>query len=200
MLPADVLRQLRRLQLTARRAVRTPFGGEYRSAFKGAGLAFDEVREYQPGDDVRGIDWNVTARVGSPFVKRYVEERELTVLLVVDGSGSLRFGTQATAKRTVAAELAAVVAVAAAGHNDRVGLLAFTDRIETHLRPGKGGRHAVRVLRQILFPTPAAARTSPPPSTTSPAGTAGGPSSSCSRTSWRTGTSGRSAGPPAPTT
>jgi uncharacterized protein (DUF58 family) len=155
MLPPDVLKQLRRLHLRARRAVRTLFGGEYQSAFKGAGLAFDEVREYLPGDDVRTLDWNVTARMGQPFVKRYVEERELTVLLVTDASASLRFGTGTSAKRGVAAELAAVVAFAAVGNNDRVGLISFTDRVETFVRPAKGGRHAVRLLRQVLFPTPA---------------------------------------------
>src|SRR5215475_1917829 len=113
MLPADVLRQVRRLHLRARRVVQTLLGGEYHSAFKGTGLSFEEVREYQPGDDVRGIDWNVTARMGHPFIKRYVEERELTVLLAVDVSASLRFGTQMRTKRVVAAELAALLALCA---------------------------------------------------------------------------------------
>src|SRR6476619_233464 len=106
MLPAEVMRQIRRLQLRARRAVQTLLGGEYHSVFKGTGLSFEEVREYQPGDDVRPIDWNVTARMGSPFIKRFVEERELTVLLAVDVSGSQRFGTQRHTKRAVAAEVA----------------------------------------------------------------------------------------------
>src|SRR5437763_16887580 len=123
MLPAEVMRQIRRLQLRARRAVQTLLGGEYQSAFKGAGLSFEEVREYQPGDDVRSIDWNVTARIGHAFIKRYVEERELTVLLAVDLSASQRFGTQARTKRTVAAELAALLALCAAGNNDRIGLV-----------------------------------------------------------------------------
>jgi hypothetical protein len=104
------MRQIRRLQLQARRAVQALLGGEYHSVFKGTGLSFEEVREYEPGDDIRSIDWNVTARVGAPFIKRYVEERELTVLLLVDVSGSQRFGTQKQAKRAVAAELAALVA------------------------------------------------------------------------------------------
>jgi len=159
MLPLEVMRQIRRLQLRARRAVRTLFGGEYRSAFKGAGLSFEEVREYQPGDDVRGIDWNVTARMGSAFVKRYAEERELTVVLMVDFSASRLFGTGPTTKRAVAAELATVLAFAAVSHNDRVTLLGFTHEIERHVRPGKGTRHALRVLREVLYFEPRSPRT-----------------------------------------
>ena len=151
MLPAEVTRQVRRLQLRARRAVLTLLGGEYRSAFKGAGLSFEEVRDYQPGDDVRSIDWNVTARMGHPFVKRYAEDRELTVLLATDQSASQRFGTNVVAKRAAAAELAAVLAFAAVAHNDRVGLLGFTDAVERYVPPGKGPRHALRVLRDVLF-------------------------------------------------
>ena len=151
MLPAEVMRQVRRLQLRARRAVRTLMGGEYRSAFKGSGLSFEEVRAYQPGDDVRSIDWNVTARMGQPFLKRYAEERELTVILMVDLSGSQRFGTGAITKRAVAAELAAVLAFAAVSHNDRVGMLGFTDQIERYVPANKGPRHALRVLRDVLF-------------------------------------------------
>ena len=130
MLPADVLRQVRRLHLRARRLVQTLLGGEYHSAFKGAGLSFEEVREYQPGDDVRAIDWNVTARVGHPFIKRFVEERELTLILAVDVSGSQRFGTRQLSKRAVAAELAALLALCAVSNNDRVGLVAFTETVE----------------------------------------------------------------------
>lgn len=151
MLPADVLRQIRRLQIRARRAVATLLGGEYHSAFKGTGLAFDEVREYQPGDDVRGIDWNVTARMGSPYLKRYVEERELTILLAVDVSASGRFGTGERTKRTVAAEIAALVAFCAVNNNDRVGLLAVSDRVERFVPPNKGTRHVLRLLRDILY-------------------------------------------------
>src|SRR5947209_3001622 len=120
MLPREVLRQIRRLQLLARRAVEDLLGGAYRSVFKGAGMAFEEVWEYQPGDDIRAIDWNVTARTGHPFIKRYIEERERTVLLVVDWSGSQEFGTGPQRKREVAAELAAVLAFSAISNNDRV--------------------------------------------------------------------------------
>lgn len=160
MLPVEVMRQIRRLQLRARRAVQTLLGGEYHSVFKGTGLSFEEVREYQPGDDVRSIDWNVTARMGAPFIKRFVEERELTVLLVVDVSGSQRFGTQKHTKRTVAAEVAALVAFSAVANNDRVGLLAVSSEVERFIPPAKGTRHALRVLRDILFFEPRHAGTS----------------------------------------
>ena len=150
MLPADVLRQVRRLHLRARRVVQTLLGGEYHSAFKGAGLSFEEVREYQPGDDVRTIDWNVTARTGHPFIKRFVEERELTLILAVDVSGSQRFGTRQLSKRAVAAELAALLALCAVSNNDRVGLVAFTETVERFVPPNKGPRHILRLLRDIL--------------------------------------------------
>jgi uncharacterized protein (DUF58 family) len=150
MLPADVLRQVRRLHLRARRVVQTLLGGEYHSAFKGAGLSFEEVREYQPGDDIRTIDWNVTARMGQPFIKRFVEERELTLILAVDVSSSQRFGTGQFAKRAVAAELAALLSLCAVSNNDRVGLLAFTDSVERFVAPNKGPRHVLRLLRDIL--------------------------------------------------
>jgi uncharacterized protein (DUF58 family) len=150
MLPADVLRQVRRLHLRARRLVQTLLGGEYHSAFKGAGLSFEEVREYQPGDDVRTIDWNVTARTGHPFIKRYVEERELTLLLVVDVSASQRFGTGVMTKRAAAAELAALLALCAVSNNDRVGLVAFSSEVERFVPPNKGPRHVLRLLRDIL--------------------------------------------------
>ncbi len=150
MLPADALRQVRRLHLRARRLVQTLLGGEYHSAFKGAGLSFEEVREYQPGDDVRTIDWNVTARVGHPFIKRFVEERELTIILVVDVSASQGFGTQQLTKRAAAAELAALLGLCAASNNDRVGLLAFSSTIEQYVAPNKGSRHILRLLRDIL--------------------------------------------------
>src|SRR5271166_4796886 len=130
MLPREVIRQIRRLQLRARRAVEDLLGGEYRSVFKGAGIAFEEVREYQPGDDIRTIDWNVTARMGHPFVKRFIEERELTVMLVVDSSASLRYGSRSQQKREIAAEIAAVLAFSAVSNNDRVGLIQLTDRVE----------------------------------------------------------------------
>jgi uncharacterized protein (DUF58 family) len=154
MLPREVLRQIRRLQLKARRAVEDLLGGEYHSVFKGSGMAFEEVRAYQPGDDIRAIDWNVTARMGQPFVKRYIEERELTVMLAVDTSGSQQFGTRAQLKREVAAELAAVLAFSAISNNDRVGLVQFTDRVEHFLPPRKGTRHVLRLIRDVLFRQP----------------------------------------------
>jgi uncharacterized protein (DUF58 family) len=151
MLPRDVLRQIRLLQIRARRAVEDFLGGEYHSVFKGPGIAFEEVREYQPGDDVRTIDWNVTARMGHPFVKRFIEERELTVMLLVDASGSQRFGTLRQEKRDVAAELAAILAFSAISNNDKVGLIAFTDTVERFVPPRKGLRHALRLIRDVLY-------------------------------------------------
>src|SRR5580765_1692978 len=151
MLPRELLRQVRRLQLRARRAVEDLLGGEYHSVFKGAGIAFEEVREYQPGDDIRAIDWNVTARMGHPFIKRFVEERELTVMLAVDASASQAFGTRLQQKREVAAELAAVLAFSAITNNDRVGMLHFTDRVEKIVPPRKGIRHVLRLIREVLF-------------------------------------------------
>jgi uncharacterized protein (DUF58 family) len=155
MLPREVVNQIRRLQLRARRAVEDMLGGEYHSVFKGVGMAFEEVREYQPGDDIRAIDWNVTARMGHPFIKRYIEERELTVILLVDCSGSQQFGTQMQQKREVAAEIAALLAFCAIANNDKVGLIAFTDHVERFVPPRKGTSHALRVIRDILFFQPA---------------------------------------------
>ena len=151
MLSRDLMYRIRRLQLRAKRAVEDPLGGEYRSVFKGAGVAFEEVREYQPGDDIRSIDWNVTARMGHLFVKRYIEERELTLLLVVDASASHQFGTGPLSKREVTAELAALLAFCAAGSNDKVGLLLFSDRVEKYVAPRKGPRHVLRLIRELLF-------------------------------------------------
>jgi uncharacterized protein (DUF58 family) len=160
MLPREVIRQIRRLQLKARRAVEDLLGGEYHSVFKGTGIAFEEVRAYQPGDDIRTIDWNVTARMGHPFIKRFVEERELTVVLAVDCSGSNQFGTRLQQKREVAAELAAVLAFSAISNNDKVGLIAFTDRVERFVPPRKGTRHVLRLIRDVLFYEPKGRRTS----------------------------------------
>lgn len=160
MLPREVLRQIRHLHLLARKAVEDLLGGEYRSVFKGMGIAFEEVREYQPGDDVRTIDWNVTARMGHPYIKRFVEERELTVVLMVDCSASQSFGTRYQQKREVAAELAALLAFSAVSNNDKVGLLAFTDQIEKYLPPRKGTRHVLRLIRDILYFKPEQRRTS----------------------------------------
>jgi uncharacterized protein (DUF58 family) len=159
MLPRDIVRQIRRLHLRARRAVEDLLGGEYHSVFKGAGIAFEEVREYQPGDDVRAIDWNVTARMGHPFIKRFVEERELTVMLLVDASGSQTFGSRRQSKRDVAGELAAILAFSAIANNDKVGLLVFTDQVENYVPPRKGVRHVLRLIRDVLFFEPAHAGT-----------------------------------------
>jgi len=147
---ADVLRQVRRLELRTRRLMDSSFAGEYRSLFKGQGMEFAEVREYQAGDEVRTIDWNVTARMGRPFVKQYVEERELTVMLAIDLSGSSRFGTRPRFKHELAVEMAGVLALAAVRNNDRVGLLLFTDRIEHALPPRKGRKHALRLIRDLM--------------------------------------------------
>lgn len=148
--PPEVLRQVRLIELRTRGWVDSIFGGEYRSIFKGQGMEFTEVREYQPGDEVRFIDWNVTARVGRPHVKQHVEERELTVLLLVDVSGSGQFGTRGRFKSELAAEIAAVLALSAVRNNDRVGLLLFTDRVEHVVPPKKGRRHALRLIRDVL--------------------------------------------------
>src|SRR5580698_10244773 len=151
MIPKDILEKILRIDITTNRLVTDVFAGAYHSVFKGRGMEFDEVREYQPGDDIRSIDWNVTARVGAPFIKRYVEERELTVLLLVDVRGSQRFGTQRQPKRAVAAELAALIAFSAIANNDRVGLIACTDAVERFVAPAKGTKHVLRLLRDILF-------------------------------------------------
>jgi uncharacterized protein (DUF58 family) len=138
------------LELRTRGLVNSLFTGEYRSVFKGQGMEFSEVREYQSGDEVRSIDWNVTARMGKPYVKRYIEERELTVMLCVDLSGSERFGTRRRFKSELASELAAVLAMSAIRNNDRVGAVLFTDRIEHVVPPRKGRRHALRLMRDLL--------------------------------------------------
>ena len=148
--PKEVLRQVRRIELRTRGLVNTRFSGEYHSVFKGQGIEFAEVREYQPGDDVRSIDWNVTARLGHPFVKRYVEERELTVLLLVDLSGSQRWGTRERLKSELVAEVAAALAMSAMRNNDRVGLLLVTDEVEWFVPPRKGRRHVLRLVRDLL--------------------------------------------------
>jgi uncharacterized protein (DUF58 family) len=150
-----VLRQVKLLELRTRGLVNSLFTGEYRSVFKGQGMEFAEVREYQAGDEVRSIDWNVTARMQRPYVKRYIEERELTVMLAVDVSGSERFGTRRRFKSEVASELAAVLAMSAIRNNDRVGALLFTEQIEHVVPPRKGRRHALRLIRDILAFEPA---------------------------------------------
>jgi uncharacterized protein (DUF58 family) len=150
MLTREVLRQVRRLQLRARRAVEDPLGGAYRSVFKGTGIAFEEVREYQPGDEIRSIDWNVTARMGHPFVKRYIEERELTVVFLMDASASMSFGTVDQSKRDVIAEIGALLTLCAVSNNDKVGLVMCSDVIEHFVPPRKGSRHALRLIRDLF--------------------------------------------------
>jgi len=150
MIPEDLIKRIRQIQIYSSRAVNASFAGQYESVFKGRGMQFDEVREYTPGDDIRAIDWNVTARTGKPFIKRFVEERELTVLFAVDLSASGEFGTVNKMKNELAAEFCAVLAFAAAKNNDKVGLLIFTDRIELFIPPKKGSRHVLRLIRELL--------------------------------------------------
>ena len=150
MLSDDLIAKIRRIEITTRKLVNDGFAGEYQSVFKGRGMEFDEVRQYLPGDDVRSIDWNVTARTGEPYVKSYIEERELTVMLTVDVSGSGNFGTRSRFKRELAVELAAVMSFAATTNNDKVGLLLFTDRVELLVPPRKGRSHVLRMLRDLL--------------------------------------------------
>ena len=159
MLTNDLLARIRRIEITTRKLVSDGFAGEYHSVFKGRGMEFDEVRQYYPGDDVRTIDWNVTARTGEPYVKSYIEERELTVMLVVDVSGSGDFGTRNRFKRDLAVELAAVMSFAATTNNDKVGLLLFTDRVELLVPPRKGRSHVLRMVRDLLVFQPAGAGT-----------------------------------------
>jgi len=151
MIPREILRQVRRIQILTTRMVNDVLAGAYHSTFKGRGMEFEEVREYVPGDDVRAIDWNVTARTGLPYVKKFVEERELTVMLLVDASSSGRFGTVGKTKAQIAAELCAVLAFSAIRNNDNVGLIIFTDRIEKFLPPKKGRSHVLRVIREVLY-------------------------------------------------
>ena len=151
MLNDELLAKIRRIDITTRKLVTDGFAGEYQSVFKGRGMEFDEVRQYHPGDDVRMIDWNVTARTGDAYIKSYIEERELTVMLVVDASRSGDFGTRSRFKRELAAELAAVLAFSATTNNDRVGLLVFTDRVELLVPPRKGRSHVLRMVRDLLL-------------------------------------------------
>jgi uncharacterized protein (DUF58 family) len=159
MSPEEVMREVRRIEITTRHLVRDIVAGEYSSAFRGRGVEFAEVREYQPGDDVRTIDWNVTARLGSAYVKRYLEERELTVGFVVDFSASKRFGSRVRTKGDLATEVCAVLALAAARNNDRVGALFFTDRVERMIPARKGRRHALRLISELLSFEPAGSGT-----------------------------------------
>ena len=151
MIPREILKKIRQIELRTNRLVNETLGGQYHSVFKGQGMNFEEVREYQPGDEVRTIDWNVTARMNHPFVKKFVEERELTLMLVVDLSGSGLFGSGEQSKRELAAEIASVLAFSAIRNNDKVGLILFTDDVEKFIPPKKGRRHVLRVIREILF-------------------------------------------------
>lgn len=154
MIPREILKQVRRIEIRTRGLVNEVFSGEYHSVFKGRGMSFAEVREYQYGDDIRNIDWNVTARSGTPFVKVYEEERELTVMLVVDVSASGDFGTRERMKGELAVEICALLAFSAIKNNDKVGLVIFSDRIEKFVPPRKGRRHVLRVLRELLYHKP----------------------------------------------
>ncbi len=151
MIPKEVLKKVRQIHIRTSKIVNELFAGQYVSTFKGRGIEFQEVREYQPGDDVTAIDWNVTARMSRPFIKRFVEEREMTVMLLVDASGSGKFGSGKVLKREQAAELAAVLAFSVIRNNDKVGLIVFTDTVEKYVPPKKGLRHVLRVIREILY-------------------------------------------------
>jgi len=154
MIPREILKKIRQIEIRTNRLVSETLAGQYHSVFKGQGMNFDEVREYQPGDDVRSIDWNVTARMNHPFIKKFVEERELTVMLVVDLSGSGLFGSVAQSKRELAAEMASVLAFSAIRNNDKVGLILFSEGVEKFIPPRKGRKHVLRVIREILFYQP----------------------------------------------
>lgn len=149
--PQEILKKIRRLELKTRRLVNSSFAGQYHSVFKGQGMNFEEVREYIPGDEIRSIDWNVTARMNAPHVKKFTEEREMTVMLVVDASASGEYGSVELSKREIAAEIAAIIAFSAINNNDKVGLLLFTDRIELFIPPKKGRQHILRLIREMLF-------------------------------------------------
>lgn len=150
MIPKEILKKVRRIEFHTSRLVNDILAGQYQSTFKGSGIEFDEVREYQVGDDIRSIDWNVTARTGHPHIKRFVEEREMTVVLMVDASSSGYFGSTSKLKNEIAAELCAVLSFSAIKNNDKVGLIIFTDRIEKFVPPKKGKKHVLRVIRELL--------------------------------------------------
>ena len=154
MIPRQIMQKVKRIEIRTRGLVNNLFGGEYHSVFKGRGMTFSEVREYQPGDDIRLIDWNVTARTGSPFIKIFEEERELTVYLLVDISASGEFGSGQQLKREIGAEIAAVLGFSAIKNNDKVGLILFSDEIEKYVVPKKGKSHVLRVVRELLYTVP----------------------------------------------
>jgi len=151
MIPKEILKKVREIEIYTNRLVNDVLAGEYHSVFKGRGMEFSEVREYQQGDDIRTIDWNVTARMGHPFVKQHVEERELTVILLIDASASGNFGTVNQMKGELAVELCAVLAFSAIRNNDKIGLMIFTDEVERYIPPKKGRNHVLRVIRELLY-------------------------------------------------
>ena len=153
-MPREILRKVKRIEIRTRGLVDSFFGGEYHSSFKGRGMTFSEVREYQPGDDVRLIDWNVTARSGSPFIKVFEEERELTVILLVDISSSGSFGSKNYQKKGISAEIARVLGFSAIKNNDKVGLILFSNDIVKYIPPKKGKSHVLRVVRELLYTKP----------------------------------------------
>lgn len=155
----EVLKRVRRVEITTRRLVNDVFSGEYHSVFKGQGMEFDEVREYQPGDDIRAIDWNVTARMGAPYIKRFMEERELVVTFLLDVSASGRFGSTGKTKLDTAAEICAVLAFSAIQNHDKVGAIIFSDEVEKYIPPDKGKKHVLHVVREVLFYQPRRNRT-----------------------------------------
>ena len=160
MIPTEIIKKVRHIEIRTRGLVNDLFGGEYHSVFKGRGMSFSEVREYYPGDDIRLIDWNVTARSSLPHVKIFEEERELTVYLIIDISKSGDFGTLDKYKNEIAAEIAAVLGFSAIKNNDKVGLIMFTDKIEKYVPPKKGKSHVLRVVRELLYHTPEDQKTS----------------------------------------
>jgi uncharacterized protein (DUF58 family) len=157
----EILRKVRKIELITRGIVREAVGGEYHSVFKGQGIDFDDFREYQPGDEVRSIDWNVTARMGYPYIKKFTEEREMTVILAIDISGSQHYGGANKSKRELAAEIAGVFAFSANANQDKVGLLLFSDQVELFLPPSKGSLHVLRIIREILTTPPKGRGTNP---------------------------------------
>jgi uncharacterized protein (DUF58 family) len=160
MIPKEILKKVRQIEIRTGRLVNDVFAGEYESIFKGRGMEFHEVREYVPGDDIRSIDWNVTARAGHPYVKKFVEERELTVVIMADISGSGNFGTRNKMKIELMAEIGAVLSFSAIKNNDKIGLLLFTDKVEKFIPPKKGRPHVLRVIRELLYYKPESRKTS----------------------------------------
>ncbi len=159
MLPQEILKQIRKIEFKTNKIVNEIFAGEYLSVFKGRGMEFEEVREYIPGDDIRTIDWNVTARYGKPFVKKFVEERELTIMLLLDMSASQYFGSKQKTKSEITAEIASILAFSALKNNDKVGAIIFTDKPELYLPPKKSLSHSLRIIREVLYYKPKSKKT-----------------------------------------